>query len=258
MDEFRPTGRQTRRTFLAGAAALVAAACTNSDDEASSPAGSEAKSSTTSTAASAETTAPNPSTDSAGDGESGSVDAGSSDLEPLTPAAFDAVPICTLAPSQGAGPFPSLEQFDRRDITEGYPGHPFRLGIRVVDQACQPIPGARVEIWHTDVTGDYSSYEDAGSGKDEGAGTTFLRGFQTADDDGILEFHTIYPGWYDGRAVHIHAIASVDGEQILTTQLYFDEAYTETVMTTGEYAEFGPPDTSWADDGLIGDPATDG
>lgn len=103
-----------------------------------------------------------------------------------------------------------------------------------------------------------SSYEDNGSGKDEGTGTTFLRGFQTADGNGIVEFQTIYPGWYEGRAVHIRAIASVDGREVLTTQLYFDEAYPETVHTTGEYAQFGPPDTGRANDRIIGDPAIDG
>lgn len=256
MDQLRPTPRQTRRTFLAGAAALLAAACTSSDDEeaVSAPEADDGSSTTTTAADTTDSSAGT----SSPPAEGGDGDAASTGLEPLTPAAFAALSICTMAPAQSAGPFPSLEQFDRRDITEGYPGHPLRLGIRVVDGACQPIPGAQVEIWHTDATGDYSSYEDRGSGKDEGEGTTFLRGAQTADGDGILEFQTIYPGWYEGRAIHIHVIASVDGNEVLTTQLYFDEAYTETVMATGAYAEFGPPDTGWADDGLIGDPATDG
>ncbi|MEM7324948.1 MAG: intradiol ring-cleavage dioxygenase [Actinomycetota bacterium] len=163
-----------------------------------------------------------------------------------------------MTPSQTAGPFPNREQIDRRDITEGYPGHPLRLGIRVVDAACEAVPGAQVEIWHADASGDYSSYQDNGDGKDEGEGTTFLRGSQMADSDGIVEFQTIYPGWYGGRAVHIHALASVGGQEILTTQLYFDEAYTAAVYESGEYAQFGLPDTIWDDDRIIGDPATDG
>lgn len=85
---------------------------------------------------------------------------------------------------------------DRRDIHEDYPGHSLWLGIRVVNQDCVPIPGARVEIWHTDATGGYSEYEDGGDGKDEAEGSTFCRGIQTADADGILEFQSIYPGWY--------------------------------------------------------------
>ncbi len=171
---------------------------------------------------------------------------------------FESLVICALAPSTTKGPFPNIERLDRRDITEGYPGHPLRLGFRVVDAACQPIPGAQVEIWHADATGDYSAYQDNGSGKDEGEGSNFLRGIQAANADGIGEFQTIYPGWYEGRAVHIHATILVDGQEARTTQLYFDEAYSEAVYATGEYAQFGPPDTPWSDDGLIGDPTSDG
>lgn len=246
-----------RRTFLFGVGAVLLAACSDTADDSADGAAA-----TTSTpASSSSTSSPSGSSDTSdGDDETDTspAEGATSELDPLTPAMFDALPICALAPSTAAGPFPTLEQLDRRDVTEGYAGHPVRLGIRVVDPACTPIAGAQVEIWHTDATGDYSSYEDDGSGKDEGEGTTFLRGFQTSDDDGILEFLTIYPGWYEGRAVHIHVRARVDGDEVLTSQLYLDEAYTETVMATGPYAEFGPPDTSWADDGLIGDPTSDG
>jgi protocatechuate 3,4-dioxygenase beta subunit len=115
-----------------------------------------------------------------------------------------------------------------------------------------------VEIWHTDASGDYSAFADGGGGKDEAGGTTFLRGSQTADDEGIIEFHTIYPGWYRGRAVHIHVRVHVDDATVLTSQLYFDEAYTESVFASGVYAEFGSPDTSNEADTIAGDPASDG
>jgi protocatechuate 3,4-dioxygenase beta subunit len=237
----------SRRTFLAGAIALAAAACSDSEGDSAGQTTSTSATPTTSTDDSATT---EPTTGGSGDSQA--------DVAPLTVAAFEALAVCAMAPAQTAGPFPSLERLERQDITEGYPGHPLRLGLRVVDQACEPVPGAKVEIWHTDATGDYSSYEDGGSGKDEGEGTTFLRGTQTANADGIVEFQTIYPGWYGGRAVHIHVIASVDGRDIHTTQLYFDEGYTDAVHATGEYAQFGPPDTSWDDDRIIGDPDTDG
>lgn len=258
MEDARPISIHSRRTFLAGVIALLAAACSSSSDDDPSAATSSADSTSTTPATTSATT----STIAAGGGAAST--AGADDgvagaaIEPLTAATFAAVSVCAMAPAQPAGPFPSLEQLDRRDITEGYPGHPLRLGIRLVDGECQPVPGARVEIWHADASGDYSSYEDGGSGKDEGAGTTFLRGSQAADSDGIAEFQTIYPGFYEGRAVHIHATASVDGREVLTTQLYFDEAYTESVLATGEYAQFGSPDTGWDDDGIIGNPATDG
>jgi protocatechuate 3,4-dioxygenase beta subunit len=226
-----------RRSFLVGAGALILAGC--SDDS-----GGDDGAASTSTTEASSTTRPAPAEP---------IPAGS-----LTVAQFAGLPVCVALPSAAAGPFPTIRQLDRRDVTEGYPGHPLRLGVRVIDEACEPVPGAEVEIWHADASGDYSSFEDGGSGKDEGEGTTFLRGFQTADADGILEFLTIYPGRYGGRAVHIHLRARIEGDTVLTTQLYFDEVYTEAVMATGEYAQFGPPDTTWATDGLAGDPAADG
>lgn len=176
----------------------------------------------------------------------------------LTAADFDGLGTCRLLPEQTAGPFPLDQQFDRRDITEGYPGHPVRLGLRVVDAACAPVPGAVVEIWHADATGDYSAFADGGGGKDEAEGTTFLRGSQTASGDGIVEFLTIYPGWYPGRAVHVHLRVHLDGATVLTSQLYFDEDHTASVHAEEPYAEFGLPDTSNAADAIAGDPASEG
>lgn len=179
-------------------------------------------------------------------------------VEALVPEMFEDLAICAVTPETTAGPFPSRDLLDRSDITEGYDGHPLRLGIRVVDDTCAPVAGAVVDIWHTDASGDYSSYTDDGSGKDEGEGSTFLRGVQTSDDAGVVEFQTIYPGWYPGRVVHIHATVQVPGGGSHTTQLYFDEVYTEQVFGETPYLEFGLPDTSWATDRLAGDPATDG
>jgi len=161
-------------------------------------------------------------------------------------------------PEKTSGPFPLDEQFDRRDVTEGYPGQPMRLGLRVLDETCAPVPGAKVEIWHTDATGDYSAYVDRGGGKDEGPGTTFLRGTQTAGDDGIVEFLTIYPGWYSGRAVHIHLRVHLDDATVLTSQMFFDGDYTSGVYASAPYAEFGLPDTPNSADSIAGNTEAEG
>lgn len=244
------TSFRERRTFLLGAAAVVVSACTSSGE-------SDAASPTTGAPATT-TSAVDPSTtlDSATTlaESTGSV----SELEVLTPDMFNTSAGCALTPTSTSGPFPTINRMDRRVIHEGLPGHPLRLGLQVVNDACEPVPNAVVDIWHTDATGDYSEYEDNGSGKDDGAGSTFCRGEQTADANGIVEFETIYPGWYDGRAVHIHVAVMQDGENIFTGQLYFDEAYSEAIYQTGEYAAFGPPDTPWSSDRIVGDPTTDG
>lgn len=236
-----------RRGFLtfgavgaAGAVGLLAGC--SSDDDTTASAGTTA-------AAPAETTATSSPT---------TVSAAPAASSELTAADFAALATCVLLPEKTAGPFPLDEQFDRRDITEGLTGHPLRLGLRVVDDGCAPVPGATVEIWHCDATGDYSAFTDGGGGKDDGAGTTFLRGTQTANDEGIVEFATIYPGWYRGRAVHIHLRVHRDEEIVLTSQLFFDAGYTEGVYAADPYAENGLPDTSNESDSIAGDPADEG
>lgn len=247
------TAQMSRRRLLgSGAAVLFLAAC--SDDAADNGAGGDSVDSTSSTLKT-------PSTATSGsDGTSGTGDQSGSTDEPapLTPDDFAGLGMCTLLPEQMAGPFPLDEQFDRRDVTEGLPGRPMRLGFRVLDPTCDPIPGASVEIWHCDATGDYSAFEDGGGGKDEGEGTTFLRGTQEADGDGIVEFLTIVPGWYPGRAVHIHLRVRVDGNLVLTSQVYFDADPLAEVYRSEPYLEFGMPDTDNENDGIAGDTLTDG
>ena len=95
-------------------------------------------------------------------------------------------------------------------------------------------------------------------GKDAGPGTTFLRGTQPVTADGIVEFATIYPGWYRGRAVHIHLRVHHAGDTVLTSQLFFPDGYTDAVYRGAPYARFGTPDTTNAQDSIAGDPAAEG
>ena len=87
---------------------------------------------------------------------------------------------------------------------------------------CAPIKDAVVDIWHCDAGGVYSGFE-------AGEGERFLRGTQVTNADGIAEFTTIYPGWYQGRTVHIHAKVHLDSQTVLTTQLFFDDAVSAQV-----------------------------
>ncbi len=245
-DPTRSSGPVLSRRWVlgAGAATVLLAACGESG-------GSDASGTTTTAAGPATTEGTVAPTTTA-------AEATPTALAALTAADFAALSTCSLLPEQTSGPFPLDEQFDRRDITEGYLGHPMRLGFRVVDPACTPIPGATVEIWHTDATGDYSAYTDGGGGKDEAEGTTFMRGTQPANDDGIVEFQTIVPGWYTGRAVHIHLRVHIDDTTVLTSQVFFDPAFLSETYAAEPYAEFGEPDTSLEEDGIAGDAEGDG
>src|SRR3546814_5998345 len=80
-----------------------------------------------------------------------------------------------------------------------------RVRLQVVDAACMAVPGARVDIWHCDATGVYSGYANQGDdGSVDTSGETFMRGTQFADDNGIVEFESVYPSWYRGRTTHVH------------------------------------------------------
>jgi protocatechuate 3,4-dioxygenase beta subunit len=244
-----PPADLTRRSLLgAGFAAVVLAACGDGGGSSDGAAGSSTTTSNTGGAADTTATTGTTSTDGT------ATPAGTS----LTAADFEGLGTCQLLPEQTAGPFPLDEQFDRRDITDGVEGQPMRLGFRVVDATCAPVAGAAVEVWHCDATGDYSAFTDGGGGKDDGSGTTFLRGTQTAGDDGIVEFLTIVPGWYPGRAVHIHLRVHVDGDVVRTSQVYFDPDLLAEVYAAAPYDEFGLPDTSNESDGIAGDPGADG
>ncbi len=150
-------------------------------------------------------------------------------------ALFDDTSACTLTPQETEGPYYFEADRIRSDITEDRPGAALRLAIRVRDEACQPLRNAVVDIWHCDGGGIYSGFEAASAGAapgQPGAQTdeeTYLRGAQVTDADGIVEFETIYPGWYPGRTVHIHAKVHVDSATLLTTQLYFDDAISASV-----------------------------
>lgn len=144
---------------------------------------------------------------------------------------------CTLTPEQTEGPYYLDLDMVRSDITEDRQGSPLALAITVADAAsCEPIKDAAVDVWHCDAGGVYSGFE-------AGAGETFLRGTQVTDRAGVAEFATIYPGWYSGRAVHIHVKVHAGGSVVHTGQLYFDEALVPEVYGQGAYADRGEPDT---------------
>jgi protocatechuate 3,4-dioxygenase beta subunit len=139
---------------------------------------------------------------------------------------------CPLTPEQTEGPFYFDPKLLRSDIKEGRPGVPLLLRVQVVDTTdCAAFANARVDVWHCDSAGVYSGYDSERS-----AGETFLRGTQRADAQGTVSFETIYPGWYAGRATHIHCKAiAADGREV-TTQFYFPDELSDSVYRESSYA----------------------
>lgn len=173
--------------------------------------------------------------------------------------ADDAAPVeCVLTPEETEGPF-VLDLSDepelmRRDITEGRPGVPLALTLTVlgVGRSCRPLANARVDVWHTDHLGVYSGFDQADVDTE---GETFMRGIQTTDANGVVTFDTVYPGWYEGRATHIHYQIFRDDGLVATSQLAFPDDVTRTVYDSRLYRDRGQNESvpTTADDALFAD-----
>jgi protocatechuate 3,4-dioxygenase beta subunit len=152
---------------------------------------------------------------------------------------------CVLAPEQTEGPYYIANEALRRNITEGRAGSPLQLRAFVVNAStCKPIGGAAVDIWHADAAGEYSGF---GAGA---ASRTFMRGVQKTDAKGLALFRTVYPGWYQGRTVHIHVKVHLGGNVVHTGQLYFSDAVTDAVYRTAPYKNRPNRTTRNADDSI--------
>ncbi len=183
---------------------------------------------------------------------------------------------CTLTPSlieyegtpqQTEGPYfvdgmPNRSDI-RSDPSDGsvQQGIPLHLIIHVYglneNGSCSPLKGAKVDIWHANSQGIYSAVSDQGT-----IGEEFLRGYQLTDNNGTARFTTIYPGWYQSRAIHIHdKVRTFNGsEKTLewTSQLYFDNSINEQVHKQPPYYKHGPPDMTNEQDGIYSGPSMDG
>jgi protocatechuate 3,4-dioxygenase beta subunit len=150
---------------------------------------------------------------------------------------------CVLAPEQTEGPYYVPGERVRRNITEGRPGTPLTLRLRVVDAStCRPVKGASVDVWHCDALGVYSGVQ--------GNSGTFMRGVQRTDATGLALFTTVYPGWYQGRTVHIHVKVHLGGNVVHTGQLYFADPLTDAVYAKKPYSRRPGRTTRNADDAI--------
>lgn len=143
---------------------------------------------------------------------------------------------CSSTPTETEGPFPtntpgSLIRSDIRDDRTGVPLS-IKIQIRNLNNGCAALAGALVDIWHCDKDGYYSEYGGTGMQSANYTGVHFLRGRQTTDADGYVRFTSIFPGWYSGRATHIHVhIYTASGTSLLVTQIAFPEGTNSAVAT---------------------------
>jgi protocatechuate 3,4-dioxygenase beta subunit len=182
---------------------------------------------------------------------------------------------CTLSPDsmrlkgtpqQIEGPYFVDEMPNRSDIRPDTfdgsvkEGIPLRLIIHVYDVdngLCIPLSGAKVDIWHTDSQGVYSAVNEMGT-----SGRNFLRGYQVTDSNGTVEFKTIYPGWYEGRTIHIHdKVRMFNGSDTSlewTSQLYFNNSINQQIHKQAPYSNHGPPQSTNEEDIVYTQGSVDG
>ncbi|KAF2707211.1 aromatic compound dioxygenase [Pleomassaria siparia CBS 279.74] len=115
---------------------------------------------------------------------------------------------CILTPEVTQGPYYVSGEYIRRNVIDDQEGVNIILDYQVIDvNTCDPVPGAYLEMWHCNSTGVYSGISASGNGDSSDTSnlnTTFLRGIQATDADGIAQFESLFPGHYTSRATHIH------------------------------------------------------
>lgn len=165
-----------------------------------------------------------------------------------------AAPSCVVKPEVTEGPYFVDEKLNRSDIRpdpSGGPaaeGTPLKLVFRVARVAaagCTALSGATVDVWQCDANGVYSD-----EAANRSVGRKFLRGYQTTDANGAATFTTIFPGWYMGRTVHVHFKIRTTQGHTFTSQLFFDEAVNDAVLSRAPYNTRGARDTTNARDGI--------
>jgi protocatechuate 3,4-dioxygenase beta subunit len=157
------------------------------------------------------------------------------------------------------GPYFVDERANRSDLTTDISDSnvtdatPLALAITVQQynsSGCSALSGAQVDIWQADAGGKYSEESSEGT-----TGERYLRGYQVTDQNGLVSFKTIVPGWYSGRTVRIHVMVrqfDSAGNQTFEweTQFFFDPALTNQIMATALYNTRGTPDTSNSQDDI--------
>jgi protocatechuate 3,4-dioxygenase beta subunit len=115
----------------------------------------------------------------------------------------------------------------------------------------------KVDIWHANSQGLYSDIQSIGT-----LGKKFLRGYQVTDDDGTVRFTTIYPGWYEDRAIHIHVkIRTFEALQKTfewTSQFYLSNSINNQVHMLSPYSTHGQPPMTNEQNGIYAGASTDG
>lgn len=155
-----------------------------------------------------------------------------------------------LNPEGEVGPFYVLGEYVRSNLTDGEPGVEVVADIQFIDvSTCEPLAGAWADIWSANATGVYAGVQSEGNGNYDDTSNlnkTALRGIQQADDDGVVQFTTLFPGHYSGRTTHVHVVVHENATELANGtlsggtvshigQFFFDQSLISLVEATDPY-----------------------
>ncbi|KAJ7870777.1 Intradiol ring-cleavage dioxygenase [Mycena olivaceomarginata] len=180
---------------------------------------------------------------------------------------FDGNSSCVLAPEVTQGPYLVDGEYVRWDIREDTDGIDTYVDVQLIDIAtCKPVPNVYIDFWHANATGVYSGIVANGNGigtqEASNLNTTFLRGIQATNKDGVAQWLTVFPGHYTGRTPHIHILAHQNatvfkngtvgsGNASHVGQFFMDQSLISKVETTAPYASNAQTLTTNEEDSIL-------
>ena len=165
---------------------------------------------------------------------------------------------CTVSPSETKGPFPikTPSQLVLENIKSDRIGIALLINLIIENKTnnCAPLEGVLVDVWHCDKDGNYSEYGGTQMQQTDYTAVHFLRGRQTTNSKGEVSFISIFPGWYQGRAPHVHVeVLNSSGSSLLVTQIAFPETISSEVYSSTNYVAHGQADTANTKDNVFSD-----
>lgn len=169
---------------------------------------------------------------------------------------IDAENFRILTPENIIGPYYVGGEYIRDDIVDGQEGVELLLDVQIINsKTCEPIANNYLDVWHCNATGVYSGVE-----AEDTIGLNYLRGVYPTDEEGIVQFKTIFPGWYEGRSTHIHIFSHVNatvqtnnntlniGGTDHIGQIYFEDSLVDEISELYPYTKDTNPRTTNEED----------
>lgn len=153
-----------------------------------------------------------------------------------------------LSPGQTEGPYWLDNMPERSDVRSNTSNGQVQAGLKMqlaitvaqlTGTTIAPVPNAKVDIWHASALGLYSGFNQPGGNT---VGQNFLRGYQVTTAHGKVQFVSVYPGWYQGRTVHVHfRVRRYSGTTV--TYNYVSQLYATDALSTQVYNNYAPYNT---------------